>query len=519
MEDKKQARTRRREYDTLHRTTTGGPLTTTADRPGAGPSGPLVPVGSDQAFHVEQHGIDYIPDSERWAKPRDLFGMWAGASVQIEYFVYGAVLMTFGFTFAQALALILLGNISFLLLGLCSLQGPDAGTSVFAISRASYGTNGSRLIALFNWLTQIGFETEGLILIVGAGIVLGDKAGFDPGSPFKVILILVAVAVQTILPFLGHATMVKVLRSLILPFVALFAVLLGFVWGHANVNAVAHGANWQTFMVGLAFTIALSGLGWTENGNDYSRYIPRNASKSSIVGWIFLGTAVPEILIMTLGAVVGTYLTSLGTDAIPFTAFIHGGAIPGSFVVIFLIFSVVQIFAINSLDLYSSGVTLQALGLPVKRYQAVLIDTVICCGITIYAIFDSSFHNLLEDFADAVICWIAPWCAIFLVDWALRRFRYVPSELQKTDRSSIYWRTGGVHWPAIVAQALGTVAAVMALDTLFYVSPISNATGGADFSIFMGLGVGGLSYLALAWRGVRREARNHAALMDQPQPV
>jgi nucleobase:cation symporter-1, NCS1 family len=472
-------------------------------------------VTADQAFHVEQHGIDYIPDSERWAKPRDLFGMWAGASVQIEYFVYGAILMTFGFTFEQAVVLIILGNISYLLLGLCSLQGPDAGTTVFAISRAGYGTNGSRLIALFNWLTQIGFETEGLILIVGAALVLSDKAGFDPGTPFKVVIILLAVCIQAVLPFLGHATMVKVLRLLILPFVVLFAVLAGFIWGHANLHIVAHGAGWQTFMVGLAFTIALSGLGWTENGNDYSRYLPRNASKPAIVGWIFLGTAVPEIVIMILGAAVGTYLTSLGSDAIPFEAFIHGGVIPGGFVVVFLIFSVFQLFAINSLDLYSSGVTLQALGLPVKRYQAVLIDTVICCGITIYAIFDSSFHNLLEDFVDGVICWIAPWCAIFLVDWALRRFRYVPSELQKTDRSSIYWRHGGIHWPGIVAQTLGTVAAVMALDTTFYVSPISNATGGADFSIFMGLGVGGLAYLLIAGRSVRREDIDHARLLQR----
>jgi NCS1 family nucleobase:cation symporter-1 len=483
-------------------------LTTTAEGTGQ------EVIGSDQAFHIEQHGIDYIPDSERWARPRDLFGMWAGASVQIEYFVYGAVLMTFGFTFAQAVALIVIGNLSFLLLGLCSLQGPDAGTTVFAITRASYGTKGSRLIAFFNWLTQIGFETEGLILIVGAGIVLSNKAGFDPGAPFKVVMILVAVAVQAVLPFLGHATMVKVLRLLILPFVVLFAVLAGFIWGHANLDSVAHGAGWQTFMVGLAFTIALSGLGWTENGNDYSRYLPRNASKPSIVGWIFLGTAVPEILVMVLGAAVGTYLTSLGSDAIPFQALVHGGVIPGAFVVIFLIFSLFQIFAINSLDLYSSGVTLQAMGVPVKRYQAVLIDTVICCGITIYAIFDSSFHNLLEDFADAVICWIGPWCAIFLVDWVLRRYRYVPGDLQKTDRSSIYWHNGGVHWPGIIAQTLGTVAAVMALDTLFYVSPISNATGGADFSIFMGLGVGGLSYLLLAGRSVRRESREHRALLQ-----
>ena len=79
----------------------------------------------DDAFHVEQHGIDFIPESERWATPRDIFGMWAGVSVQIEYFIYGAILMTFGLTFAQVVIIIVLGNLSYFLLGLCSLQGPE----------------------------------------------------------------------------------------------------------------------------------------------------------------------------------------------------------------------------------------------------------------------------------------------------------------------------------------------------------------------------------------------------------
>ena len=145
---------------------------------------------TDQVFRVETHGIDYIPLSERWAKPRDVGAMWAGASVQIEYFIYGAVLMTFGFNFAQALSLIIIGNLSYFLLGLASLQAPQTGTTVFAINRASYGPNGSRLISLFNWLTQIGFEVEGLILIVGAALVLQTKAGFAGGTPAKVIFVL-----------------------------------------------------------------------------------------------------------------------------------------------------------------------------------------------------------------------------------------------------------------------------------------------------------------------------------------
>src|SRR6202167_5891324 len=173
---------------------------------------------ADKAFHVEQHGIDHIPNAERWAKPRDLFGMWAGASFQIEYFVYGVILMTFfGLDFGQVVLVTIVGNLSFLLLGLTSLQGPGAGTTSMTINRASYGPVGSRVIALFNWATQVGFETEGLILVVYAAEVLALKAGFLPGTPAKVVFILIGVAIQLTLPLFGHATMVKTLRAPQLP--------------------------------------------------------------------------------------------------------------------------------------------------------------------------------------------------------------------------------------------------------------------------------------------------------------
>ncbi len=469
------------------------------------------PPPSEQAFRVEQRGIEYVPEGERWATPRDLFGMWAGASVQFEYLVYGAVLMTFGFTFGQAVLLILVGNLSYLLLGVCSLQGPEAGTTTFTINRAGFGPNGSRPIALFNWATQVGFETEGLILIVFGGIALAAKAGYHAGTPLKIVLILAAAAIQAILPFLGYATMVKVLRVLVIPFVALYVILAVLTIGKANPGSVHPGANWQTMMGGLAFTIALTGLGWVESGNDFSRYLPRTASRKSIVGWVFVATAIPQAALMLLGAAVATYVQIDSKN--PFNSFPH--AFSGWFLVPFFVVAILQLFAINSMDLYSSGVTLQALGLPIKRWNAVLLDTVICCGITAYAVFSAGFSRLLSDFVAAVIAWIAPWMAIFLVDWLLRGQRYVPLELQRTDSGGLYWRRGGVHWPALVAQALGTAAAVLAFNQSFYVGPIARAfgEGGADFSVFTGILVGGAVYWVLAWRGVRQEVRQHDRLL------
>jgi purine-cytosine permease-like protein len=466
------------------------------------------PIAEAGPLGIESRGIDYIPASERWAQPRNLFWMWSGALFNVEYLVYGAVLFGFGFTLLQAISIILIANLSYILLSLTSLQGPEAGTTTFTINRAAFGPNGSRLLALFNWLTQVGFETEGVAIIVLAAIALTQKAGVhSPGAGYKIVFLLLAGAIQLVLPLLGHHKILKTLRVLFWPFLALFIVFAALTVSKVKLHSVAHGASWQVYFEGLAFIISASGLGWAENGNDFSRYLPRTFSKTKTVVAIFLGTYIPSVLLMTLGAAVATFVGSQNASITGLSS-----AFSGWFLWPYLIVAILQLFAINSLDLYSSGVTLQALGLRLKRWQAVVLDTVICTTLAGYAIFASSFNNLLNEFILFIIVWVAPWTAIYLVDWALRKFRYSASDLQKT-RSGLYYRSGGIHWPGIIAQILGMIASLMALDAYpHYVSPISNATNGADFSIFTGLLVGGVVYYLLARRSVQAEA----ALQQEP---
>ena len=481
----------------------------------------------DEAFKVETHGIDFIPESERWATPRNIGAMWAGSAINVEYFIYGALLMGFGFSFWTAVSIIVLGNLSYLLLGVASLQGQETGTTAFTTSRAAFGTRGSRIVSFFNWITQLGFETEGLILIVGAMIVLTQYAGWHINSGEKVIFIIVATAIQAVMPYLGHATMVKVLRALIIPFTLIFVVFAILESQHSNTGHIfvfAHG--WEPYTAGLAFTIALSGLGWTECGNDYTRYLPREAKKSAVVGWIFVGTALPEIVMMILGALAFSFLSDSATwnSANPFQALYHQHGMPSWFVVVFLLFAIVQLFGINSLDLYSSGVSVQAMGLKLKRYQAVLLDSVIACGLTIWATFASTFSIYMKDFVGVIIVWIAPWFGVFAMDWILRKFRYNAAELQKDDRSSIYWANGGFNWNALVAFVVGVILATTAFSKapppvnfpLHWMTPFSNHYGaffcdgsakancgpagwfgGADLSVFFGILSAAILYFVL----------------------
>jgi NCS1 family nucleobase:cation symporter-1 len=452
---------------------------------------------------VEHRGIEHVPQSARWGNPGSLFWMWAGAVWNVEFVVYGALaVVVFGLSFAQAILVILIGNLFYLLTGLASLQGPEAGTTTFAISRAAFGPNGNRMPSLFNWITQVGFEIEGIALIVFAAILLTSKAGFTAGTAAKVIFIILAVAIQAVLPLLGHAAVLQVLRWLTIPFVVLFAVMAGLTASKVNLHVPAHGASWGSLTIFLALVIAAGGLGWTENGNDYSRYLPRNSDKKQIVLAVALGGAIPSALLEILGAAVAT--------GVPNATSVNGliTGFPGWFVWPYLIFAIVQLFAINTLDLYSSGVTLQSLVPRLHRLQCVAIDTVVCGAVAAYAVFSSRFLTLLEDFLLFIILWLGPWCAIYLVDSWLRRNRYDQASLLD-ERGGRYFRHGGIHWPAIIAQVIGMVAAALWLNAYSpYVGPLASRVGGSfgsDFSVFIGLIVGGAIYWVLASRAVRAE--------------
>lgn len=433
---------------------------------------------------METRGIEYVTEAERWGTPSKLFGMWAGAVWNVEFVVYGTLAVAiFGLSFAQAVPIIIIGNLFYVLTGLASLQGPVAGTTAFTVSRAAFGPRGNRVPSLFNWVTQVGFEVEGIALIVLVAVAMFAKGGVQAGTALKAVLIIAAVLVQALLPLVGHAAMLKVLKWLAYPFVVLFVIMAIITASKVNLHVTPHGAGWGSLMVVLALVISAGGLGWTENASDYSRYLPPGTDKKRIVA------AVAPAHAGGIASVTGLVQV-----------------FPSWFIWPYFIMAIFQLFAINSVDLYSSGVTLQSLGIKLKRNHCVLIDTVVCGAFAAYAVYSSRFSQLLADFLLFIIIWLGPWFAIFFVDYLLRGQRYETGALFD-EHGGLYFRQNGIHWPAIIAQAVGMVAAVLWLNAYSpYVSILSNHVDGSDFSVFMGLAFGGATYWLLAHNRVRAEA-------------
>ena len=461
------------------------------------------------AFKIEQRGIDLIPDAERKMQPSGLFWLWSGAVFNVEFLFYGTLIMTFGLTVLQAILAIIVGNLFYALLGVASLQGPKTGTTAFMVSRAPFGQNGNRLVALFNWVTQVGFEIEGIFFVVSTVILLFSLHGTTLNATAKIAVIILAALVQMIVPLLGHATITKILRYLAYVFIVFFTMMAAFTFQRLHLSTF-HAkpvpfAVWTTVLVLL---ISVGGLGWTENGNDYSRYLPRKTDASRTFWAATLGGAIPSVILEILGV----FAYTITTKTVGIAQIGVPESFPAWFVDPFLIFAIFQLLAINTIDMYSSGVTLQALGLPVRRWGAVILDTVVCAVVTGIILFHGDFYKDFSGFLLYIVVWLAPWFGILITDYLLRGRSYHSLSL-RSARDGLYWRSGGIHWPAIIAQVAGMVAALMWINAAFdfpsYTGPISNhfpGLAGGDFSWLIGIVVGSLTYWLLAGRGVRQEA-------------
>ncbi|POM26153.1 Permease for cytosine/purines, uracil, thiamine, allantoin [Actinomadura rubteroloni] len=437
---------------------------------------------------IEKRGIERVPDDERHGRPRHLGFLWTGVVLNVQVVVYGALLVSFGLNWWQCLLAIVLGNLTWLVTGVASLAGPAAGTTTFAVSRAAFGHHGNRPIALFNWTMQVGYEVLDLVLMALAATALLDLAGVHVNGPGKAALVLALAVVQSVLPLIGHAAITRALHLLVVPFAALFCVLAWLTAGRLD-HAATAPAGWVAFLGGVALTASGSGLGWTANAPDYSRYLPKDTSKRGIVAAVTLGGAVPQMLLMVVGACAALVVPAANdpVSGLP-------NAYPLWFAVPYLVFVIAQMTALNAIDLYSSGVTLQALGVPIGRWQAVVLDGVICAAIGLAVVYSGDFNTVLSDFLLFMIIWFAPWAAIFVTDLVLRRARYDSADLH-----------GGRPWNrhGILAQLGGMAAAALWINTSVYVGPLAKAAGGLDLSVPAGLLVGGGLYLLLARTSVR----------------
>src|SRR5262245_17826809 len=166
---------------------------------------------SNPTFGLEQHGFDFIPETERKMTLRDLAYVWLGANAYLFFFSDGVIAFSLGLNVWEALLAVVVGNALFAYVAWGSIAGMPFGFPRMTLPRAGFGVHGSPLNGVFVWLTSVGFEALntvfGVVAVAAVLPVLGWHSGATAG---KIIALVVVCLLSAVVAVLGHATMVWV---------------------------------------------------------------------------------------------------------------------------------------------------------------------------------------------------------------------------------------------------------------------------------------------------------------------
>lgn len=455
--------------------------------------------------HVEQRGIEPVPEDERTATPLNMAWTWMAANVGVFTITVGASLAGMGLNVWQVLLAVAAGAVgSYAFVSLISLAGPASGAPTLIASRATFGVRGNLIPALVSWAVLVGVEVG---LSTTATFAVGEVLqGFGVPVPLwlTIAIVLILIAAAAGVSFFGHAIIMWVQKwfGWVLAGATLVICLIALSTVDWSAAASAPPGSFPAFLAGIGVVAAVTGVGWLSVGADYSRYLPADTSRLKLSGVIVAGSGVPLLIVILSGSI----LTLGNVMAFGGSASAVGLALPDWLVAPYLVVAFLGQFTAAGMAMYSSGLSLQATGLPLSRPRASLINSgvVALVAAVIVAIRALGGSQLVPDLFGAIVSILVlplvAWVGVFGLDVLLHR-QLFSGDLTDTSPDSKFWFHEGFHWPAIGAWVFGIVVGLVFTqfqvgNQVWVAGPFANTWLGSNSLAWL---VSGLAATAAYW--------------------
>src|SRR6185312_14508794 len=364
------------------------------------------PTGAGD-LSVETHGIAPIAEGNRYGTPRRLFSVGFAPQINMTGVFTGALAIVLGLGFWLGLLAMVIGTVlGSLTVGYLSTWGPRTGTGQLPNSRMAFG-GGVVLPAVLQWLGTIAWDAL-------VGLFGGEALSVLLGVPFW-LGVLIVLALQGAAGFFGYEVihrMQAVLTVVLFVTFVVFAVKL--VGGHEIATpAGVHGADLAgafVLEVTIAFSLAVS---WASYAADFSRYLPATSSTARVFGFTFAGVVLGLFFVEGIGIAAGDVVAYQTADGV--RSVMGGGLLGGVTLLIIALSSVGS----GVMTQYSGSLTLQTIGVCVRRPVSAIVVTVLALGLTLW--LDAA--DTATRFQDAVLLvsyWIPGFVAVVSIDWLIR---------------------------------------------------------------------------------------------------
>ena len=413
---------------------------------------------------IETNGVNAVPDSERYGKPADLFPVWFSWNISIFGITCGIYVFGLGLSVWQAMLAGVIGYfLSCSFVGILAVGSVRTGLPTLVQSRFAFGYHGNKIPTFFGFVANVGWK---ITMLSMASTTLAD---------------LVSHLFPVLAKADGYPTTACVLASFA---VVIFLTMVGAVYGYALILKLEKGIAWVTgimtliylfffipqinfatlgdapngslgqFLGGIVLAMTMVGLGFLNYGGDYSRYLPRKTPAGGVIFWTTLGIALPVSVLLILGCMLSSGNPELLAKASREPLAALTGILPFWFYVPFSIVIIVSLISAGMTGVYSSGLALLAMGVPMSRAATTLLNAVIIALGAFYLVFISdSFLSTFQSFLAAISVIMGSWGAIEMVD--LIRQKRLGWDIRMAND---YGKGGrGWRWTALLSLAAATV--------------------------------------------------------------
>ncbi|HTZ43124.1 MAG TPA: cytosine permease [Jatrophihabitans sp.] len=468
----------------------------------------MTSTGSPRISGVEARSIDYVPLGERHGKLWHLGPLWFMSNAQIATLAVGLISIEAGGNLFWSLISIAAGTLlGTLFMAFHSAQGPQLGLPQMIQSRPQFGYLGALLVWLFAYIQYAGFNVFNTIL---AGEAMHTTA-HGATKLWVAVATVAAFAVALIGYDLIHRAE-QVMTYLFLVIFGVFTAVVLFALHYPAGSFDVGGFRWTPFLAQFG-VVAGYQISWAIYVSDYSRYLPPDVTVRRTFYWTYWGSAIGGGWLMCLGALLAAWAgPSFSGSGIAEINAAGDKLFPG-FGAVVLIFAALGLVSVTALNMYGGSLTLIS-GLdslrrvrPTARLRLVTLGLTAGLSLVGALAATDNFLGNFNNFLLLVLYLFIPWTAVNLVDYyVVRHGHYAIAEI--FNPRGMYGRWG---WRGITAYLVGFAAMVpfFSVGTL-YTGVVARALGDADISLFVGLPVAGLLYLALA-RSIDVEAEIRVA--------
>ncbi|MFM6962652.1 MAG: purine-cytosine permease family protein [Micrococcales bacterium] len=454
-----------------------------------------------KATSIETNDIAPISAGERHGKAWHLFTVWSSPNLEFATVYVGALgVLFFGLNLTQAILAVVLGNaLAAITHGLFSTFGPGAGLPQMVLGRTAFGKLGNLIPAGMSTLVAgIGWFA---VNSVSGALALNALTNLPVAASLAIVVL-----VQIGIAFVGH-NLIQVWErysSYGLAVIWVIVTVLVLTGGHAHAADAPFNIGGFTLAAGAAYGYT---AGWTPFASDYTRYLPANTNKRALGLAAGLGNFFSTSVLMVVGAVAFSAIGITDNPTKGFTGLIGNDYLAALTLLAIAVGSV----SANVLNVYSGAMSFLSMGfkLGFNTRRAIMVALAgIVGGLVAFdaAVLDpTGLGKSLESFLLVVSYWVAPWVAIILVDWFLRRGQNLgevalsgkenlagPIAFVVATVTSIYFFAN--QYPAYIAP-LATSGAFA--DNFYMADGVKIITGG-DATAIVGFVIAGVLYYVLA---------------------